>query len=181
MGIQALKTKYDIKHIVQLRDDCICIGSPYIGDIIKVSFEGKIIKPYKKDGWSVNFELHRYQEEMSVDEKSGELKRIIDSKDVFEINLPVFYSENGRVYKTFCQEYGYPNTTNEGLLMYENTFFKTKSEARKFCLKETNYGVKYAAKRNVEVFNECRRLTGRALKYIFRELRFWILARLINF
>ena len=180
MGIKALRTKYDIKHIVQLRDNCICIGSPYIGEIIKVSFEGKIIKPYK-DGWSVNFELDRYQKEMSIDEKSGELKRIIHSKDVFEINLPVFYAKHGRVYKTFCEQYGYPNTTNEGLLMYENTFFKTKSEARKFLLSETNAGVKYAFRRNVEVFNECRRLTGKALKYIFRELKFWILARLINF
>jgi hypothetical protein len=178
MGIKALTQKYDIKHIVQLRDDCICIGSLYCGDIIKISFEGKIIKPYK-DGYSINRDLDRYQKAMESDEKTGELKRLIDLKDIYEINLPVFYTENGRVIKTFCEQYSYPNITHNGLLMYDNTFFKTKQEARKYLLKETRLGVKYSARRNVEVFHECRRLTGRTLKYIFRELKEWIIARII--
>ena len=74
MGLKKLIEKYNIKHLVQKRNDNICIGSEYIPDIIVISFDGKIIKKYKNgdydDGWSINEDLKRYQEELLIDEEN---------------------------------------------------------------------------------------------------------------
>lgn len=75
MGIKKLKEKYKIEHTVCRTEKGICIGSPYIHDIIVISNEGKFLKKYKDgkydDGWSTNEKLKRYQEEMLSDESTG--------------------------------------------------------------------------------------------------------------
>src|SRR3990167_8816719 len=94
MGVKAIKEKYKIGHIVQKCNDKICIGSPYINNIIEINLYGKIIKKYKdgkyEDGWNTNEDLKRYQEEMIIDEKSGELKKLIESKDEVGVLFPIF-------------------------------------------------------------------------------------------
>lgn len=158
MGIKAIKQKYKIEHIVQKRDNAICIGSGYIHDCIVVSFDGKIIKKYKNgiynDGWSTNEDLKRYQEEMIIDEENGELKRIIDLKDEFEVLLPIFTVDDGVLIETFCEKYDYPNTTIEGDLIYENTFFKTREEAIEYGLRDCKGYIQMLEERKQELEEE---------------------------
>jgi hypothetical protein len=146
MGIKAIREKYKIEHLVQNRDNVICIGSGYIHDIIVISFDGKIIKKYKNgvynDGWSTNENLKRYQEEMIIDEENGELKKLIDLKDDFKVLLPIFTVDDGVLIETFCEKYDFPNTTIEGYLIYENTFFKTREEAIDYGLRDCKSYIK---------------------------------------
>lgn len=158
MGIKAIKEKYKIEHIVQKRDNAICIGSGYIHDCIVVSFDGKITKKYKNgiynDGWSTNEDLKRYQEEMIIDEENGELKKLIDLKDEFKVLLPIFTVDDGILIETFCEKYDYPNTTIDGTLIYENTFFKTREEAIEHGLRDCKGFIKMLENRKKELEKE---------------------------
>jgi len=158
MGIKTIKEKYKIEHIVQKRDNAICIGSGYIHDCIVVSFDGKITKKYKNgiynDGWSTNEDLKRYQEKMIIDEENGELKKLIDLKDEFEVLLPIFTVDDGVLIETFCEKYDYPNTTIEGDLIYENTFFKTREEAIEYGLRDCQGWIKMLEERKIELEEE---------------------------
>lgn len=158
MGIKAIRKKYKIEHIVQNIDNAICIGSGYVHDIIVISYDGKIIKKYKNgvynDGWSTNENLKRYQEEMIIDEENGELKKLIDLKDDFDVLLPIFTVEDGVLIETFCEKYDYPNTTIEGYLIYENTFFKTREEAIDYGIRDCKSFIKMLEGRKKELEEE---------------------------
>lgn len=179
MGFKTLKEHYNIVHTVQIVENGnICIGSPYIPDIIVINPEGKILKHYK--GGRSNEHLIRYEEELSRDEETGVLKQIINKEDVFINKLPVFSTGKGRVIKHYCEEYGYPNTTHTGELMYENTFFKTYDEARKYLLNDTKLGIKYSFRSFKERISECKERMCNQCKYLFRETKEYIIARIIK-
>lgn len=144
MGTKAIKEKYKIGHIVQREGDIIWIGSPYIHDIIGINLDGKLTKMYKdrkyNDGWNTNEDLKRYQEEMIIDQESGELKRLVNLSDNINVDslITVFTHKGGKIVKKYCEVYGWPNITIDGELMYENTFFRTYNEAYKSLLLDTS-------------------------------------------
>jgi hypothetical protein len=158
MGIKAIKEKYKIEHLVQKTEKGICIGSSLYHDIIVINMEGKIVTKYKNrhynDGWSTNEDLKRYQEEMIIDEENGELKKLIDLKDEFGVLLPIFTVEDGVLIETFCEKYDYPNTTIEGFLIYDNTFFKTREEAIEYGLRDCKQWIKMLEERKIELQEE---------------------------
>lgn len=155
MGIKKLKEKYRIEHTVCRTEKGICIGSHYVHDVIVISEEGKFLKKYKNgnynDGWNTNEDLKRYQEEMLADEATGELKKVIDEPDVHGELFPVFTIHEGKLVETFCEEYGWPNVTIEGELMYENTFFKTKEEAVEYGIGECEGWIEMLEERKKEL------------------------------
>ena len=184
MGFKLLKEAYDIKHIVcvcneeKYKGRVICIGSPYIHDIIVISMDGKVLKR-NEDGRWVNEELFRYQQEFDAD--PDKLKRIVETPDVFDAdkNQTVYiYDSFGRIREETCQDFGWPNVTNKGELMYENTAFKTFREAYKCALRNTSYTVWD------RVNNRCRikeRLYDlwRAFRWIYISRRNWFYVRTI--
>lgn len=144
MGWKNIKDRFEIKHIVQIRSNRICIGSGYIGEIISISFDGKIIKSYDLNSYS-NDELLRYQKEINISEKTGELKELINSPDMFENIKPIYTCKKGKVIKKFCEEYEYPNVCTDGELIYENTFFINRKDAVKYCENDAKIGLKFSA------------------------------------
>ena len=170
--IKNLVKEYDIKHIVcvQKRNgkEAICIGSPYISDIIVIGMDGTLIKPYKTDSFYPNEELVRYMQEFTADPEK--LKRIVQSKDTFENLTTVWIYENRRIFKKQCEEIGYPNTTTDGFLMYNNTTFETKKEALKYARQSTAIEWRYLK----EVINWKR------IKYFFESLADFIFIRIIQ-
>ena len=127
MGWKNVKEYYDIGHIVQVRNKRIEIGSSYISDLIRVSFDGNVL--WGNLGPSENDDLERYYKEMTSD--VPKLKELINAPDTFERSLPVYTEEGGEIVEKYCEEYGWPNVTHDGLLMYENVFFKDKNEVIK--------------------------------------------------
>ena len=141
MSWKNVKEHYGIKHIVQIdirekygNTPCILIGSPYISDIIVIRIsDAKILKRYG-DG-HVNGLLNELQPRLDEDEKNGTLKRLIDEPDRFGQLYPAYCIEDYRhIVKMRCEEYGYPNVTTSGKLMYENTFTPDEETARKYLL-----------------------------------------------
>jgi hypothetical protein len=136
MGFLALQREYKIEHIVAVCNEkkyggkVICIGSPYIHDIIVIGMDGAIIK---RDDGRVNENLKRYMQEFDADPEK--LKRIVTKDDDFsEFTIPVYIYDFGRIRKEFCKEIGWPNVTTKGELMYENTSFGTFKAAFKYAV-----------------------------------------------
>ncbi len=128
MGWKSLKNEYRIDHHVQVREGRIAIGSGYVSDLIRVSFDGVVT--WGSLGTSKDDDLARYYEEMTADLER--LKRLVQQEDVFEVSLPVWTYEGAEIIEKRCEAYGWPNVTHDGLMMYENTFSADRNEVVKW-------------------------------------------------
>ncbi|WP_281515301.1 hypothetical protein [Alistipes finegoldii] len=149
MGFKAIKQHYDIGYIVAIYNeekyggDCICIGSGFVHGLIAINIEtGKVFYSSLVTPGE-NSEIGQLAARIKADEKNGVLRALIDEPDTFARNLPVFTTENWAVKAEQCEEYGWPNTTHTGRIMYENTYFRTRAEAYADLLKDTKNGIKH--------------------------------------
>ncbi len=92
---------------------------------------------------------------------SGEINEIINGNDEVENKLTVWTVKDGELIETYTNEYGYPNTTHDGKLMHDNTYFKTKEEAIDKAIKEYEYSVKAATERVGECEAELQKANKR--------------------
>lgn len=185
MGVKAIKNKYGIKHIVQLREAevsyqkyelCVCIGSPYIPDCIVINMQGKVVKGAPDRS---NADLNRYFIEIKQDE--GEtLKALIHQQDTFGELVPVYTYHNGQVLKKFAEagKIGYPHTFTDGRIMYENTTFTDIAKAREACKEDMRAGVKSAARTFKDAWRECAERIWRVTSYLFREVFYYLRSQL---
>ena len=134
MGWKNVKDHYRIEHIVQVTKvggdhsdkvtDAICIGSPYIHNLIVISLDGRILKRHDERG---NDNLERHMQEMDAD--LDVLKRLVQAPDTFiGDSITVYTWEGAKILEKQCEKFGWPNVTHDGCLMYENTFSLNKSE-----------------------------------------------------
>ena len=137
MGFKAIKQHYDIGYIVAIYNeekyggDCICIGSGFVHGLIAINIEtGKVFYSSLVTPGE-NSEIGQLAARIKADEKNGVLRALIDEPDTFARNLPVFTTENWAVKAEQCEEYGWPNTTHTGRIMYENTYFRTSRSVRR--------------------------------------------------
>jgi hypothetical protein len=128
MGWKNVKEHYRIGHIVQVTEKGICIGSPYIHDLLVIGLDGAIVKPYTTKG--VNEDLERYQKEMDHD--MGKLRELVVNHDTFEKSIPVYTYDKGDILEKQCEEPKWPNVTHDGLLMYDNAFSTDKAKVVKW-------------------------------------------------
>ncbi len=123
MSWKNVKEHYRIKHQVHVTNEGICIGSPYVHNLIVIGLDGVLKK--RREG-SGNADLTRYQAEMDAD--PAMLKQLVMAEDSFDgPGLPVFTYDGGRILEKRCDAYGWPNVTRDGCLMYENTFSSDKA------------------------------------------------------
>ena len=116
MGWKNLKEHFRIEHMVQVTEAGICIGSPYIHDIIVVGMDGKILKRHDSNAGS----LGRYQTEIDADPDLA--RRLIETEDTFMASITVYTYAGAEIIEKQCEEPGWPNVTHDGLMMHENTF-----------------------------------------------------------
>ncbi|AOF97475.1 hypothetical protein [Sphingobium sp. RAC03] len=145
MGWKAVRDHYRIEHFVQVTSDGICIGSPYIHDIIVISADrGEITKRYDPGrGWSRDGLLDRYQSEMDAD--PFKLAELVAQADGFERSIPVFTYEGGDIIEKRCEELGYPNVTHDGCMQYENTFSPDAGLVRIWAIDSAKAGIEWMA------------------------------------
>jgi hypothetical protein len=128
-------------YIISHNHDCICVGSAYARDLISVDKKTLKVK-YALDAFHKGREslgnetlveiwdtLHRLIE-------TGEIQDIIEGKDIIENPLPVFTVFCGKLVESVTDEYGWPNVDDNGILMYNNTYFPTKKEAVDYGIEE---------------------------------------------
>ena len=150
MKAQYLKELLKCNYTVADHGKYIGVGSSLCHDLIKL--DKKTMKvSYALDTWRQGKECLKDKDSTllldiwnKLEElvESGEIKTILEEDDTIENPLPVYYEQDGEVIKTYCTEYGWPNTTIEGRLMYANDHFKNPVDAAKNGLRDAGLGVK---------------------------------------
>lgn len=143
-------------YLISNHEKYIAVGSTLCHDLISVDKETLRVKyaldTFNKGRESINHEklifiwdrLHELIE-------SGEIQEIINGKDEIENPLPVFTIERGELIESITDKYGWPNTDDNGVCMYENTHFPTAKKAIKQGISEYNSAVKYSLDRINEI------------------------------
>lgn len=140
MGWKAVKDHYRIGHIVHVTEEGICIGSPYINNLIVIGLDG-VLK--KTDDGRNNDDLRRYMQEMKADPEK--LKELVLAEDKFNASIPVYTFEGATILEKQCETLGWPNVTHDGCLMYENTFSTNKKRVVLWAKENAQYSVSSAA------------------------------------
>lgn len=140
MSWKNVRDHYQVQHTVQIRDAGICIGSPYIPDIIIIGLDGAVKKRYESG--CTNEDLRRIQDAFDVDPEK--LKELVLSPDIFDREITVYTYEGGDILEKKCEELGWPNITHDGLMMYENTFSDDKAKVVAWAKENANLYVKSA-------------------------------------
>ena len=136
------------KYTVNNNQDYIAIGSPLCHDLISVNKKFLKIR-YALDTWNegrlsvkhANEELLFIWDKLQELIDNGQIKDIIDGVDIIENPLPVYTVKKGELIESFTDKYGWPNTTINGEIMYNNVWFKTKQEAIKYGIEEYTAGL----------------------------------------
>jgi len=140
MGWKKVRDHYQVKHAVQVTEAGICIGSPYIHNIIVIGSDGKVKKKY--DSGRSNEDLRRIQDEMDAD--PAMLHKMVLTADTFEKSITVYTYAGGEIIECKCEELGWPNVTHGGSMMFENTFSADKAQVVQWAKRNAELGVKYA-------------------------------------
>lgn len=154
MGWKNIKDHYRIGHIVQIRDGRIAVGSGYVSDLIRVSFDGNV--SWGNLGASKNDDLARYYAEMTADPKK--LKELIDMPDTFTESLTVYTYDGGEIIEKKCEAYGWPNLTHDGQLQYENMHSADKLMVVKWAKQDSKLGIKAALERIAEIKKDLKKV-----------------------
>lgn len=160
MGHKKLKEHYRIGHIVCVTDKGICIGSPYIHDLIIIGFDGAIIKAYER--LNVNEDLKRYVTEMRAD--TDKLREVVQAPDTFDAAILVYTYEGGSIIEKLCEKPGWPNVTHDGDLMYENTYSQDKDEVVRWAKSNARSGIEWEQKRVEEIKADLTEMEGMVKK-----------------
>ena len=169
MGWKSIKDHYQICHQVAVYPEKgICIGSPYIHDIICLHVGTQTIRTSRSGNppFFNNKDLARYWAEFNSD--LDRLWKLVSEPDTFEKILPVFTYDRGEVLELLCEEYGWPNVTHDGRMMYENEFFQSREEAVASGKRDAKLGVKYAKER----VQRCEDELAKAKDHLAEEQKF---------
>ena len=139
MGWKNVKEHYQIGHSVQVTDKGICIGSPYVHDLIVLGLDGKVLKRFDRRS---NEDLTRYQDEFDADPEM--LRRLIEAPDEFSASITIYTYCGGEVLEMRCEEPTWPNVTHDGQMIYDNTFSTDKEAVVAWAKKEAVCGLRYA-------------------------------------
>ena len=142
MGWKTLKNHYRIGHSVHVTEKGICIGSPYIPDIIIIGLDGKLVK---EDDGRCNEDLKRYMAEFKLD--PAKLREVVQAKDTFSKSIPVFTYDGGNIIEKQCEKLGWPNVTHDGEMMYANMFSANKATVVKWAKENATGGIQWRLER----------------------------------
>ncbi len=146
MGWKNVKEHYRIGHLVHITPEGLCIGSPFIHNIIVVGLDGKVLKRYDE---RANEDLRRYQQEFDADPDT--LRRLIETPDTFTAGITVYTYDGGDILERECEQLGWPNVTHDGELMYDNRFSPDKATVVAWAKRSADLEIKYGEERVEEV------------------------------
>jgi len=134
----------------------IAMGSPLCHDLISVNKKTLEVKyaldTFRKGRESLgNDKLVFIWDKFHELIKNGEIHDIINGVDEIENPLPVWTFDDDGLIETYTDEYGWPNTTYDGKVMYENLHFKTREEAIDKGIREYKASIQYANRRKEDI------------------------------
>jgi len=153
----------DTGYAVSNHEDYIAVGSPLCHDLISVDKKTLNVK-YALDTFRKGRECLEHKTNSKGESEllfiwdklheliqNGEIQDIITGKDIIENPLPVFTVNNGELVESVTDKYGWPNTDDNGICMYDNTHFPTKKEAIQYGIEEYESRIIYSNKRIVQI------------------------------
>lgn len=123
MGWKSLKDEYRIHHIVTADEQRVHIG--HLKDFHLASIDlstGAVL-----DDRSQAFLQSNYPKLAAASDEDR--KTVLAQQDRFQRSLPVYSVAYGDIIQSACENYGYPNVTHEGKLLYPGAFTKDYREA----------------------------------------------------
>lgn len=162
----------DTKYIVHDYGDKICIGNDFVSDLISVDKKTLQIQ-YALDGRNGRESLLGKScssllfiwDTLRHLIYTGEMKDIIEGGDVLENPLAVFTCKNGLLIYATTDDYGYPNVTADGILMHDNSYFKTKSKALESGIRDRQSGIDMSEQLLKEREEELQKIKDRIDSY----------------
>ena len=167
--MQARKLKElmnEIDYIYHFRDGKVCIGSYMCHDLITVNAKTLTVQ-YALDTFHEgrqalkNENLEFIWDKLHELIESGEIHDIINGRDIIDNPLPVFTVDKGKLVESVTDYYEYLNTDDNGVLMYDNTHFKTKEEAINYGLEEYKSEIKFFERKISEREKEIEEINER--------------------
>lgn len=167
----------DTGYAVSNNTDYIAVGSPLCHNLISVNKETLKVKyalDTFREGRKCFEETSRQSEKTELlfiwDKlheliESGEINDIITGRDIIANPLPVFTVVDGQLIESITDKYGWPNTDDNGVCMYENTHFPTKEEAIEYGIKDYNYGCDNTEGRLREIESDLSKVRDRLAMY----------------
>lgn len=133
----------DTGYSVSNHDEYIAVGSPLCHNLISVdkkTLKVKYLLDTFREGRKCldgrdNQELLFIWDKLHELIETGEIHDIINGRDVIENPLPVFTVADGKLVESVTDKYGWPNTDDNGVCMYDNTHFPTKKQAIEYGIK----------------------------------------------
>ena len=139
MKARLLKSLLQTTRIVANYPEYVAIGSGLVHNVISVDKKTFRLKS--------NFTVYDDPELQDIWNKlsdliiSGQMQEIIEGRDVIENPLPVFTVVYGELVESVTDKYGWPNTDDNGVLMFNNTHFPTKDQAIRYGIHELQCGI----------------------------------------
>lgn len=153
----------DTNYTLSNSKEYICIGSYHCSDLISVNKSTLIVK-YALDTFREGRKSLKYEELTFIWDKlhelieNGEIHEIINGKDIIENPLPVYTIRNKELIESITDEYGYPNTDDDGYILTGSSF-ATKKEALEYGIRECEMSLNWVdefIKRKEEELFEAR-------------------------
>jgi hypothetical protein len=160
----------DTLYSVSNNEKYIAIGSSMCHYLISVDKETLEVK-YALDTFGRGRDAIKTKELELVWDKihelieSGQIKEIINGKDEIENPLPVFTVQKGKLVESVTDKYGWPNTDDNGICMYENTHFPTAKQAIEYGIREYKAGEEMALRQIKELEDKLSELKEALQKY----------------
>jgi len=167
----------DTGYSVSNNDEYIAVGSPMCHDLISVNKKTLKVKyalDTFREGRKCFEETSRQSEKTELlfiwDKlheliENGQIQDIINGKDEIENPLPVFTVYDGKLVESVTDKYGWPNTDDNGICMYENTHFPTAKQAIKYGISEYKAGEENTLRRIKELEEDLSKVKERLEKY----------------
>lgn len=138
MGWKALKEKFEIKHIVQVRSEGVLIGSPYVSDLVTINPETGVARES-----DIARDFIRKHYPSMADANPKDIASIIAEPDTFSTSTPIYTYEDGEIVEKQCEVPEWPNVTHDGRLIYENTFSTDKNTVIAWAKQNAESGIKW--------------------------------------
>lgn len=150
MGWKALKEHFKIDHHVVVEGDKICIGSDYVHNLAEVQLTtGKVIP---RQGAFSDFLETKYPALAAADPKV--ILALLEQPDVFKASIPVLTYDGAEILEKRCEALGWPNTTHDGLMQYENTFSADKAKVIAWAKRSAECAMEMASSRVADIEEE---------------------------
>lgn len=151
MKARELQKRLGTTRTIHARDNLICVASAYVHDLVSLNVETGNLS-YKFGGIPKDEELNQiYQglQFLNAEERSY----FWEGVDTIEEPITLYYADNDGVIKTaITDSLDFPSITDDGVLIYENTHFKSKKELLDYEINNTQLGIKWLYKNRAEKY-----------------------------